>query len=120
VRYRRSTESVIRERVDQICDSTDADTLAERVEKLRETVRKYRQCDEMTDEKMVEWRTALRNLALAETALEFTEKASVDGRAPHISEDVMKAIKQINRGESAAKEAVMDELNDLSDSDASN
>lgn len=119
-RYRRSSESVICERVEQIWDSTDADTLAERVEELRETVREYRKRDEMTDEKMSEWQTALRNLALAETALEFTERAPVDGGASRIPEGVVRAIEQINRGESVAKVDMMDGLNDLSDSDADN
>jgi len=119
-RYRRSSESVICERVEQIWDSTDADTLAERVEELRETVREYRKRDEMTDEKMSEWQTALRNLALAETALEFTERAPVDGGASRIPEGVVRAIEQINRGESVAKVDMMYGLNDLSDSDAGN
>jgi len=119
-RYRRSSESVIRERVEQIRDSTDADTLEERVAELREAVREYRQCDEMSSEKMIEWRTALRNLALAETALEFTERVPIDGESSRIPEGVVRAIEQINRGESVAKEDVIDGLNDLSDSDAGN
>jgi hypothetical protein len=119
-RYRRSSESVICDRVEQIIDSTDADTLEERVEELRETVREYRKHDEMTDEKMVKWQTALRNLAFAETALEFTERAPIDGESSRIPEGVVRAIEQINRGESVAKVDVMDGLNDLSDSDAGN
>lgn len=91
-----------------------------RVEELRETVREYRKRDEMTDEKMSEWQTALRNLALAETALEFSEKASIDGGSSRIPEGVMRAIEQINRRESVAKEDVMDELSELSDCNAGN
>ena len=74
----------------------------------------------MTDEKMGEWRTSLRNLALAETALEFTERAPVDGGAPRIPEGVVRAIEQINRGESVAKVDVMDGLGEVFDSDAGN
>jgi DNA-binding Lrp family transcriptional regulator len=119
-RYQRSPESIIREGVEQIRDSTNIDTLEERVEELRETVRGYQQCDEMTDERRVEWQTALRNLVIAETALEFAQSAPVDGESPPISEGAKRVIEQINRGEGVAKEHVLEELSEVSDSDAGN
>lgn len=119
-RYRRAPESVIRERAEQLRGSIDADTLEEHVAELRETVREYRHCDEMTDEKMEEWQTALRNLTFAKIALEFTEGTPMDSESPRIPEGVVRAIEQINRGESVAKEDVMDGLDDLSGADAGN
>lgn len=118
--YRRSAESVIHERVEQIRDSTDVNTLEESVEELRETVREYRQCDEITNERKMEWQTALRNLVIAETALEFAQKAPADDEDIPIPEGGIEVIEQINRGESIAKEDVLDGLSDLSDSDAGN
>jgi len=119
-RYRRSSKSTIRERVEQIRDSTDIDTLEDRVEELRETVREYRQCDEMTDERKGEWQTALRNLVIAETTLEVAQRAPVDGDTPSIPEGAIEAIEQIKCGENVAEEDVLNELSDLSDSDAGN
>jgi DNA-binding MarR family transcriptional regulator len=118
--YQRSSESIIREGVEHIRDSTNIDTLEERIEELRETVRGYQQCDEMTDERIVEWQTAFRNLVIAETALEFAQSAPVDGESPPISKGAIRVIEQINRGESVAKEDLLDELSELSDSDAGN
>ena len=73
-RYRRSPESIVRERAEQILDAVDVDTLEARIEELRATVCEFEAVDGLTGEEMVEWRTTRRNLWIAEAALEFVEE----------------------------------------------
>lgn len=72
-RYRRAPDSIVRERVNQSLETVDVETLEDRVEELREAVYEYRHRDDLADEEITEWQTALRNLYIAETALEFVE-----------------------------------------------
>jgi len=76
--YRRVPDSVVVERVEQILGTVDVDTLERRVEGLRETVCEYRTMEDLTDEDITSWKTALRNLYIGETALEFLESEDVE------------------------------------------
>lgn len=107
--YRRVPESVVRERAEQILDAVDAETLEERVEELRETVSEYRTAGDLSGEEITKWQTDLRNLYIAETALEFAK-----GEIP---EGVVRAAEQLNRGESVSKEEMMEGLHGVNDCD---
>jgi DNA-binding transcriptional ArsR family regulator len=78
VRYRRAPDSLVDERVQQIRESVDAETLAERVEELRETVREYE--EQIGGEsychsgELTECKTALRNLRFVEEVFESAEE----------------------------------------------
>ncbi|WP_318567395.1 winged helix-turn-helix domain-containing protein [Salinigranum marinum] len=84
--YKRAPRSVVLERAQQILNSVDVDTLAERISELSETVREYEEragaespraaaIDDsgLSAEEVIEWQTARRNLKLARAALALAD-----------------------------------------------
>jgi len=84
--YKRAPRSVVLERVQQILDSVDVETLSARVAELRETVRGFEERtgaespsaaavadSEMDATEITEWQTARRNLKLARAALALAD-----------------------------------------------
>lgn len=90
--YKRSPRSVVLERVQQILDSADIETLSTRVTELRETARDFEEQTgaesprsavianaELDAEAMTEWQTTRRNLKLTRAALALADAADAVG-----------------------------------------